>query len=78
MHPVECVPMELPGHVGFHQKLDFDMQLSIKFSCFGKQLPFDLIRKLNLFCGGKFSKAPLCCEAPCGVVVSDKVTFLKF
>ena len=53
--------------------------LSIKCQTFwGNTSLVDINRKTNLCCGGKFSKAPLCYEAPAGAFVFAKLTFLDF
>ena len=38
---------------------------------------FEITVKMNLFCGGTFSKAVLCQVAPAGAFVSEKLTFLE-
>ena len=33
---------------------------------------FEITVKMNLFCGGKFAKGPLCQVAPAGAFISEK------
>ena len=63
--------MDHTDHFDFRYKSDVDMYwLPSKANLFAENL--DFIGKIHVFCGGNFSKAPLCYEAPCGAFVSAK------
>ena len=50
--------MDHTDRFGSQPKIDFDMQIPIKNLFFGKPKS-EIIRKVNLFRGGEFSKGPL-------------------
>ena len=60
IHPVEYVHMDHTDHFDSQQKNRLDMEKRYQKNENGEQWLFEITVNMNLFCGGKFSKGPLC------------------